>query len=62
MGDFTKIEELYISVDLDEYMKLLDIRDYLELLFDYGLEDWDKFKEATEEFLEEDGRNDPREL
>lgn len=53
-------DDIYISVALDDYLELVEIRDFLKLLVDYGLEKWSEFPEALEEFLEEDDtRDDP---
>ena len=55
-------DEIYISVPLDEYLELKELRDFLEILVDYDLEDWENFSDALTEFLEEDdSREDPLE-
>ena len=56
-------DEIYISVALDEYLELRELQDFMRLLKEFGIEEWEGFDEAVEEFLEEDDqRDDPREL
>lgn len=56
-------DEIYISVTLDEYLELKELKDFLQILVDYGIEEWEHFDEAVEDFLDEDdSRDDPREL
>lgn len=56
-------DEIYISVTLDEYLELKELKDFLQILVDYGIEEWEHFDEAIEDFLDEDdSRDDPREL
>jgi hypothetical protein len=56
-------DEIYISVALDDYLELRELKDFLEILVDYGLKDWEHFDEAVEDFLEDDdSRDDPREF
>ncbi len=54
------MDDLYISVELDEYLQLRELRDFLTILKEYGLEDWEGFESALNEFLDEDEtRDDP---
>lgn len=56
-------DEIYISVALDDYLELRELKDFLEILVDYGLKDWEHFDEAVEDFLEDDdSRDDPRDF
>ena len=56
-------DDIYVSVELDEYLELIELRDFLRILVEYDLEDWGHFDEALDEFLNEDeSRADPREI
>lgn len=56
-------DEIYISVALDDYLELKELKDFLDILVDYGLKDWEHFDEAVEDFLEDDdSRDDPRDF
>ena len=56
-------EDIYISVRLDDYLDLMTIREFLAVLIDYGVEEWEEFNDALEDFLsEEEGRDNPLEL
>ncbi len=56
-------DEIYISVTLDDYLELRELKDFLITLVDYGLKDWEHFDEAVEDFLEDDdSRDDPRDF
>lgn len=56
-------DEIYISVALDDYLELTELKDFLDILVDYGLKDWEHFDEAVEDFLEDDdSRDDPRDF
>lgn len=56
-------DEIYISVALDDYLELRELKDFLDILVDYGLKDWEHFDEAVEDFLEDDdSRDDPRDF
>ncbi len=53
-------EDIYITVELAEYLRLLDLRDFLQDLFDADLENWEGFEEVVTAFLEDEDRTDPR--
>lgn len=56
-------DEIYISVALDEYLELRELFDFMQILKEYGIEKWEHFDEAVEDFLDEDEqRDDPRDL
>ena len=56
-------DEIYISVTLDEYLELRELFDFMQILKEYGIEKWEHFDEAVEDFLDEDEqRDDPRDL
>lgn len=56
-------EEIYITVALDEYLELKEIFDFMQILKEYGIEEWENFHDALDDFLEEDPqRDDPRDL
>lgn len=56
-------EEIYISVALDEYLELRELFDFMQILKEYGIEEWEHFNDALDDFLEEDDqRDDPRDL
>lgn len=47
----------YISITLDEYIHLSQTRKLLEVLRDLGLDEWEKWPEAVDIFLEEEGED-----
>ncbi len=48
-------DETYISVALDEYIELSNLRDFLAILVDNGVEEWEDFEECLDIFLEVNG-------
>ena len=50
-------EEPYISIALDEYIQLRHIQKLLEVFRELGIEEWDKYSEAVDIFLEEEGED-----
>lgn len=53
-------DDIYITVELSEYCRLLDLKDFLQDLFDAGLENWEGFEEIANAFVADSGF-DPRE-
>ena len=51
-------ETPYVSVPLDEYCDLVNLRDFFFVLRSYGVEDWDFWEEAVAEFLTEEDLDD----
>jgi len=47
-------EDIYVSVLLDEYIDLVELRDFVAILRSHGIEEWEGFEDALEEFLEDD--------
>lgn len=44
----------YVSVPLDEYIDLINLREFFYLLKDFGIEKWEFWDEAVFDFLEEE--------
>lgn len=47
-------EEPHVSVPLDEYIDLINLRDFFLLLKEYNISDWESWDDAVEEFLEDE--------
>jgi hypothetical protein len=47
-------DEPYVSVALDEYVDLINLREFFYLLKDFGIEEWENWNEAVFDFLEEE--------
>ena len=47
-------ETAYVSVPLDEYCDLVNLRDFFFVLRSYGVEDWDFWEDAVRDFLEDE--------
>ena len=61
--NFDDDEDIYVSVLLDDYIDLTTVRDFMKTLVEFGVEEWEGFQDALDEFLEDDDqRDDPREL
>lgn len=48
------MDEPYVSVLLDEYIDLVNLRDFFYTLKAYGVESWDGWEDALSEFLHEE--------
>ncbi len=47
-------EPVYISVALDEYIDLINLREFFYLLKEYDIEKWEFWDDAVFDFLEEE--------
>lgn len=47
-------EEPHVSVPLDEYVDLLNLRDFFLLLKEFKIEDWVNWEYVVSEFLEQE--------
>lgn len=47
-------EPVYISVALDEYIDLINLREFFYVLKEYDIEEWENWKDAVFDFLEEE--------
>lgn len=46
-------EDTYISVLLDEYIDLIELKEFVLILRDHGVHEWEGFADALDEFLED---------
>ena len=51
-------EEPFVSVPLDEYIDLINLREFFYTLKDYDIESWEGWEEAVDFFLEEENLDD----
>lgn len=47
-------DEPYVSVALDEYIDLINLREFFYTLKEYKIEDWEFWDSAVEDFLAEE--------
>lgn len=47
-------EEPYVSVLLNEYIDLINLKEFFLLLKEYNISDWENWDEAVEEFLNDE--------
>lgn len=51
-------DEPYVSVRLDEYIDLINLREFMRVLRDWNITEWEFWDEAVEDFLEEENLPD----
>jgi hypothetical protein len=49
------MDEPYITVQASRFMDLLDTEEFLMILRDLGIDNWEGFEQAVEQFLEAEG-------
>lgn len=51
-------ETPYVSVALDEYVDLINLKEFFYVLKDYNIEEWEFWNQAVYDFLEEENLPD----